>query len=270
MKDARGPRARRNLAKLMAKLNPRSVPLLGSRGGMPDITPEDVAGALGLACSRGPGPRLAVLVVALRWWPGLMDGVTRTFGHRTIVHHVRTRALGGKAVRKAVTEKIPIEAPAESAAFQIVAQIVATKLCARFSRHYRAESTPRARGDIQPRLPDGLYARVTHPDTAAAWARVVIDEFRHPRHCTTCTPWGMAGQIPVPVEEHGKVVEVRWDTCPNCAGAGALGWGSGRRAKALGIRRQDFAAYLADTHEAALTLLRELEWRGVRFIKRCL
>lgn len=262
----------RNLAKQMAKLNPKSLNLQGSRGGMPDITPEDVAGALGLACSRGPGPRLAVLVVALRWWPGLMDGVNKTVGHRTIVHHVRTRDLGGngKAVRKAVTEKIPIEAPAESPSFRFVAQIVATKLHGRFSRHYRAESTPRARGDIQPRLPDGLYARVTNPVTAAAWARVVIAEFRHPRHCTTCTPWGRAGQIPVPVEEHGKVIEVRWDTCPNCAGAGALSWGSGRRAQSLGIRRLDFANHMADTHEAALTLLRELEWRGVRFIKRCL
>lgn len=263
MKDARGPRARRNLAKEMAKLNPRSVPLLGSRGGMPDITPEDVAGALGLACSRGPGPRLAVLVVALRWWPGLMEGAQQTVAYRELIH--RDRGTGKKWV-----EKIPVEAPAESPAFQFVASLIATRLHDLFVKHVRPESVTRTRGDVQPRLPDGLYARVTHPATAAAWARVVIGEFRHPRHCTTCTPWGMAGQIPVPAEEHGKVVEVRWDTCPNCAGAGALGWGSGRRAKALGIRRQDFAAYLADTHEAALTLLRELEWRGVRFIKRCL
>ena len=39
----------RNLAKQMAKLNPKSLNLQGSRGGMPDITPEDVACALGLA-----------------------------------------------------------------------------------------------------------------------------------------------------------------------------------------------------------------------------
>jgi hypothetical protein len=252
----------------MARLNPKSIPMQGGSRGIPDITPEDVAGAIGMACAQGPGPSLAVLVVALRWWPGLIEGTVMTVGHRTIVHDVRVKDRRGKTIRRTITEKIPIEAPAESPSFQLVANIVAKKLHGRFAKHFRPESTPRERGDIKPRLPDRLYAKLTDPATAAAWARVVIAEFRHPRHCTTCTPWGRAGQIPVPVEEHGKVIDVRWGTCPDCAGAGAMSWGSARRAKSLGIRRQDFSDYMADTHEVALALLRELEWRGIRFIKQ--
>lgn len=253
----------RNLAKQMAKLNPKSLNLQGTSGGMPDITPEDVAGALGLACTRGPGPRLAVLVVALRWWPGLMEGANKTVAHREVIH--RDRGTGKKWV-----EKIPVEAPAESPGFQFVASLIATRLHDRFVKHVRPESVTRTRGDVRPRLPDAIYARLTRQAHANAWARVVIAEYRNPNHCTTCTPWGRAGQVPVPIEEHGKVVEIRWDTCPICAGAGSLSWGSARRAKALRVRRLDFANYMADTHEAALALLRELEWRGVRYIKRCL
>ena len=55
----------------------------------------------------------------------------------------------------------------------------------------------------------------------ALWNKVIA-EYRNPNHCTTCTPWGRAGQVPVPIEEHGKVVEIRWDTCPICAGSHAL------------------------------------------------
>lgn len=251
----------RNLAKQMAKLHPKSLNLHGASGGIPDITSEDVAGALGLACSCGPGPRLAVLVVALRWWPGLMDGVQKTVGHMEIIH--RDKGRGAKW-----TERIPVEAPAESPSFQFLANIIATRLHGRFIRYVRPESAARARGDIRPRMPDPIYARLTSKATSSAWARVVIAEYRQPNHCTVCTPWGRAGQVPVPVEERGRVVEIRWDTCLNCAGAGALSWGSGRRAKALGIRRADFANHMADTHEDALTMLRELEWRGVRYIKR--
>lgn len=253
----------RNLAKQMAKLNPKVQNLRQMGGGTPDITAQDVAGALGLACTNGPGPRLAVLVVALRWWPGLMEGVQKTVAHREVIH--RDKGTGKKWV-----EKIPVEAPAESPAFQFVASLIATRLHGRFVRHVRPESAVRARGDIRPRLPDPIYARLTSQSTAHAWARVVIAEYRQPNHCTVCTPWGRAGQVPVPLEEHGKVVEIRWDTCLHCAGAGSLSWGSARRAKALRVRRLDFANYMADTHEVALTLLRELEWRGVRYIKRCL
>ncbi len=258
----------RNLAKLMARLNPKSLNLRGTSGGIPEITTEDIAGALGLASRAGPGPRLAVLVVALRWWPGLMEGVSKTVSHRKIVHRFKPKK-GSNVVRIPWVEKIPIEAPAETSSFQYVADIIATKLRSRIMRHYLPESAPRTRGDVKLRMPDSLFHRFDS-DLPEQWARVVIAEYRHPNHCPTCTPWGRAGQVPTPVEQNGKIIEVRWDPCPKCAAAGALAWGSGRRAKALGLRRIDFANHLNHHHEGALTLLRELEWRGVRFIKRCL
>lgn len=259
----------RNLAKQMARLNPKSQSLMGSRGGMPDITPEDVAGALGIAASKGPGPHLAVLVVALRWWPGLVEGPRKTVGHTKITHREKGRNAQGKRITWTWEEQIPIEAPTETPAFKLVASILAAKLRSRVYRHYLPESSPRTRGDVKLRLPDPLFARIVHDEWFTQdWARVVIAEYRHPNHCPTCTPWGRAGQVPLPIEREGKIVEVRWDTCPKCAGAGSLGWGRDRRAKAIGMRGIEFASHLAIHHEGALALLRELEWRGVRRIKR--
>lgn len=262
-------RKSKNLPKMMAKLNPKSLNLTGGAGGTPDFTPEDVAAALGWASAAGPGPKLAVTVVELRLWPGAHEGPQVTVGYRELVHYgKRIKAGKGKGKRSSWVELIPVEGPAETPSFQFVANILAARLRMRFLKFYRPESEPRVRGDIRPRMPDSLYARIVDGELPGRWSRCVIEEFRRPHHCANCTNHGKAGSVPKLVEERGKIVGVKWDTCPRCAGMGTTAWGSGRRAEHLKVRRVDFANHLGEHHNDALTFLREMDQRGTTLIKR--
>lgn len=257
------PRRRRNVAKLLARLNPKGMNLApsagNSRGGIPEETALDVAGALGYASSRGAGPRLAAVVLCLRWWPGLIEGPLRVVGYREI--RQTDVVAGAKRVR---VEMLSVEAPAETSAFRFVASLLATRLGRSVLRHQRLRAD-------RPRLEQidaELAARVLARDFLDAWARAVIHEYRHPNHCQTCTPWGRAGEVPRPVSENGKVVRVEWRTCEVCLGAGVLAWSSKRRAKLLRIGEHPWRNLLNPIHEGALSLLRELEWRGARALVR--
>lgn len=263
-------RKSKNLPKMMARLNPKGLNLTGGSGGAPEFTPEDVAAALGWAAAQGPGPKLAVTVVELRLWPGAHEGAKVTVGHRTLTHYGE-RIKGGvlKGKRSKWVEKIPVEAPTETASFQFVANVLANGLRMGIQRLYRPQSQPRARGDVLLRMPDSLFMRIVGSgELLGKWSRAVIEEYRRPHHCTNCTNHGKAGSVPKLVEERGKIVGVKWDTCPRCDGRGTTDWGSGRRAACIEVRRADFANYLSPHHNDALTLLRELDQRGTTLIKQ--
>lgn len=251
-------RKRHNLAKEMARLNPKSMGLTGGFGGKPDITAEDVAAALGMA-GGGEGPRLAVIVVALRWWPGLVEGPMRTVGYRHIKHKIPS-PVPGKAMYW--QEPIPIERPAETPSFLKVANVLSKRLRTRVYKFHGPESALE-RFKMKPET----FERVQGEQFLGTWARAVIGEYRAPHHCPTCTPWGRAGEVPFNVQEGSKVVEIQWRTCPQCAGGGVLSWGSGRRAKGVGMRNATFLNHLNVHHEGALAFLRDLENRGVQEIK---
>jgi hypothetical protein len=289
---------RRNVAKLLARLNPKSLSLNDAGlGGIPVETALDIAGALGFAGQLGPGPYLAVLVLCIRWWPGLFEGPTKTVGYRLVHHnpkwHERLEApldvfLGG------CCERIPIEAPSEAPAFGTIVSLLTTRLRGhaytaldRADLEWRVKIAEAAKaascGDPKAikaatlaekrALADiGVLNRMLWDETLGDWARAVIHEYRHPNHCQTCTPWaghGHIGEVPKPVlGEGGKIVRVEWTTCETCYGGGVLAWSSKRRAKALGIGEHPFRNYLKTPHDGALALLRELEWRGARLVLR--
>jgi hypothetical protein len=254
---------RRNVAKLLARLNPKGMNLApsagNSRGGVPEETALDIAGALGYVSAQGPGPRLAAVVLCLRWWPGLIEGPAKVVGYREIRQTDLVR--GEKRVR---IEKLSLEGPTETAAFRFVAALLASRLGRSVERHHRMRTE-------RPRLTQfdaETMARVLAPGFLAAWARAVIHEYRHPNHCQTCTPWGRAGEVPRPVYDNGKAKKVDWRTCDVCLGAGVLAWSAKRRAKMLRIGEHPWRNLLNPIHEGALSLLRELEWRGARALVR--
>lgn len=258
-----GNRKRRNLAKAMARLHPKAAPLQSS-GGAPDETPLDIAGAIGMACSSSPGKRLAVAVLALRWWPGLHEGVAVTVARKKIHHH---ESRVGRTTVKAWEEKVAVERPSATEARRAVNRILADRLGARI-RAIVGRATPELARNMG-FTPD-LQRRVLCPLFLARWADTVIAEFQHPNHCQTCTPWGRAGEVPAMVEEGGKVVSVEWRTCDACAGAGVAPWSSKRRARGLRISEHTMRNSLKPLHEGALALLRELEYRGARAVSACL
>lgn len=243
-----------NVAKLMARLNPKSVPLefRGARGtGAPALTAIDIAAALGVAGAGGHRDRLAVDVLCLRWWPARVEGPARTVSYRLVHHypdaHKRLK-LPMTKFTSACCEKIPVEAPSETPAFQHIAAVVERKL-----RCDTAGIKDRTRLDRTGFMP--------------AWARAVIHEYRHPNHCPVCKHFGQPGSIPRPVEVQGKIVRFEWLLCDHCGGDGVMPWGKYRRAKALRMREGTYRALeLNDAHEAALSWLREKESTGALLV----
>lgn len=277
------PRRRRNVAKLLARLNPKGMPAEPSPGhgtSMPLETAIDIAGALGAAGQGGAGPRLAVLALCLRWWPGMFEGPSRPVAYRLVHHNPKWHKLldlPKTEFTSACCERIPIEVPAETQAFRIVASLLEHRM-RRHVMHLQARAQTTIADELAKAAAVMTIAhvaairdlatldRASSPEFLGDWSRVVIHEYRHPNHCPTCTPWGKAGEVPRTVEENGKVVRVEWRTCEICLGAAVLAWGSKRRAKALRIGEHPFRNLLSPIHEGALSLLRELEWRGARLL----
>lgn len=236
---------RRNVRKVMARLNPSSMPLVvsGSRGtGQPELTGIDIAAALA-AANGDHRRRLAIDVLCLRWWPARMEGPPVVVGHRE-----ERRPLGGG---KHEVIRLPIERPAETEPFVALASLVARRL----SMHAR-----------QSIADDGVAAQVLAESFLHRWSRAVIEEFRNPNVCASCRHHGRPGELAKPVSEGGRVVRFEWVLCDECGGTGTVPWSKDRRAKAVKVRKATFREVLNDSHDGAILLLQELERRGERYV----
>ena len=250
------PYRRRNVAKLLARLNPKSMPLSFSGPGSTAIDVEtslDIAGALGAAARGQPIYRLAVIALCLRWWPGMFEAPTRTISH-TAVRRSYTARVAGEMTQKTYIEQMPVEVAGETPAFKSIAGMVATQL---------ERSVTRSKNDAS--MPVELWTRVTAAQFLGAWSRLVIHEYRFPHHCPTCTPFGRVGEVPkMEHSDNGKSVSICWWPCTTCTGQGLMSWSVKRRSKAMKISEHPWRANLNLHHEHALSVLRELEWRGAR------
>jgi len=271
-------RRRRNPAKLLARLNPKGIglPTGAGRGSAASIeSPLDVAAALGAIGWQGEGPRLAAMVLCLRWWPGLFEGPAKVIGYRDVSKRItRTQFTGrrdanGRAVRDQVitvrTERVAIEAPAPTPAMDRLLGLLVSRL-----RHSITRNASRKRGSRKPArhsergeaLPPALLERVTADRFMLTWARAVADEYRNPNQCPTCLGYGERLHL-VDVEGKPKAMV---SACDFCGGGGVIAWSGKRRAKALTIGEHAFREHLSPYHNGALILLRELEWRGARML----
>lgn len=270
------PRRNRNVRKLLARLHPKVMGFRPGAGGVPLETAIDVAAAAGMAGQKSASHQLAVLTLCLRWWPGMFEGPNRVIGHKTITH--KRRELKGKTeVVHTWQEHLAVEGPSETAAFQRIASLVATCMQRRILRdfqlyddHLNSALAAQIAGLPPPRKPrlhgpaldESLMERVLAPTFLARWARVVIDEYRHPNHCQTCAGTNRPGEVLQFIKERGQIVDFKWETCEACTGQGVTAWSAHRRAQAVTIGVHPFRNYLAAHHNGALALLRTLEDRG--------
>lgn len=237
----------RNVRKVMSRLSPSSMPLIvsGSRGtGEPELTAIDIAHALA-AANGDRRRRLAIDVLCLRWWPARMEGPMIVVGHRK---EVRTCPAG-----KSTTILLPVERPAETPPFVALASLVGRSLSDHAGHRIKDEKTA---------------VKVLEPAFVERWARVVIDEYRNPNVCAVCRHHGRPGEVPKAVTDGEKVVRFEWSLCEDCGGTGAVPWGKFRRAKGVKIAEHTFRQHLNESHDGALSLLRELERRAVRYVGR--
>lgn len=269
-------RRNRNVRKLLARLHPKVMGFRPGAGGVPMETAIDVAAAAGMAGHGSAPHQLAVLALCLRWWPGMFEGPNRVIGYRTLTHK-RTQMVAGQAMTRTWQEQVAIEGPSETAAFQRMASLVATCIERRILRDYRlndewlnAALAAQIAGLPAPRKPklhgaaldEAMIEKVLAPAFLARWARVVIDEYRHPNHCQSCSATNRPGEVPRFLKERGQIVGVKWEVCEACTGEGVTAWSAHRRAAAVTIGVHPFRNYLAPHHNGALALLRTLEDRG--------
>ncbi|MGO1000740.1 hypothetical protein [Lysobacter sp. CA196] len=287
------PTRRRNIAKMLARLHPRgmSEPFSGARSTAPQQeTALDIAGALGAAGRNSPGHRFAIQVLCLRWWPGQFEGPLTVVGHRAVTHwRPRVIRSGVRAAQNTppsseeVVEQMPIERPSETAAFRRLADMLGTRLAARVSRDRARLDDELVRGlrawtkgqvphppladanAFVAAIDDKLAGRVLTPDFLAAWARAVIEEYRHPNHCTVCQGGGER-LVLTGLGSAQAMADMR--SCDHCIGQGVLPWSKKRRAQQLVIGEHPFRNHLNTYHEGALALLRELEYRGAILLLR--
>lgn len=279
------PTRSRNVRKLLSRLNPKAQGFHGGCGGIPVETAIDIAGAVGMAAGGYDPQRLAVLVLCLRWWPGMFEGPRVAIGHRIVHHdpklhdHDAFKDKKRKLFLTGCCERIPIEGPSETAAFRRLADLVAACLRRRILLDFHAqdeaviaeirarlhgEPIPRRRRPYGRPLPDTLMGRVCTTAFLQDWSRVVIAEFRKPNPCPTCQPYGRIGEVARAKYEDGILVKFEWTQCEACWGSGVTAWSSHRRAAALHIGNHPFRDFLKVHHDGALALLRTLEDRGAR------
>lgn len=252
-------RRHRNVAKLMTRLQPKApslVPRKGSEGHREVWDIEDgvtIAGGLGAVAARGPGLAFAVTVLCLRWWPEYV------IGPETVrVRSQKELVLPGRVLKD--EDKTSIR-------FRPVTIKVDDRVTRQ--RSFRPQLLPLlgfanrgfARKLAWDTMPDPIRTRVGNALDKGELVASLLDEYVNPNHCIRCHGYG---QVLRTKDEDGKPVPVAIVDCPVCIGQGHMPWGVGRRAKAIGMRAEDYGKHVAPAYSTVLGLFRHLEGRAAR------
>ncbi len=285
----------RNIAKALAKLHARVARFdPGSGGGQGEgDSPQMIAAAMGQVGARGPGYQLALVLLALKWWP---DGV---HGSRRVVKRSKPEweyvtAAGGtfapklangsplnadgaplgplypKAVLTAVDEKgnkIPPPRAVLRSGRAITAECRPQTTSLQAAQHQLTDWLVRkARRGVWP-LPVPLIERINaRPGFWGTFVQAVLDEYCFPDRCAQCLGHGKA----LTVEGVGDRLKSKVIVCPKCEGRGLAERGVERRAQAVSMRRDDFQKHLQPAYVWLLNLVRHLEYTAARALNRAL
>lgn len=253
-------------ARLLARLAPKSMPRMPGQGGIPSLTPQDIAAALGLAARGSLRDRIAVDVLCLRHWPEAFEGP-------------QVRNLAAEAAPAADAASEPKargrvsrkrETPAQAAAKRVedcrrgvhaleharkrrLVAMVAARACRQARERIAASSEAEA----------ALGARVAQAAFWEALARAVLAEYAQPNPCQVCKGRGQQLRLIDDTEAPGKV-RAELATCEACVGHGTTAWSYKRRAKEVRVRAEFYRLWVNTIHERELGLLRTLERDALR------
>lgn len=220
-----------NVRKMMARLNTPGARLgVGGRGGAPELTPQDVAAALG--CITDPLSREVFIRV---WWP---DGAQ----------------LSLQALQQAFALKLLAEVRARDQAVSAAKEQLSR---AETARRYRAAPTAEDAEAIRAAQRTLAIAQAkVWPWSSEAHQRVLqaaLHELCHPNHCTAC---GGTGEM---------LQDERIVACPACDGVGIVPVSDRQRARLLG---RDLKTYLEGwwqpMYEWTYRLIADAERDGAR------
>lgn len=265
-----GERRHRNVAKLLTRLQPKApsfVPRKGSEGHREVWDIEDgvtIAGALGAVAAKGPGPAFAVTVLCLRWWPEYV------FGPEVVQVHGRKLAAVPLKVGYGRTERV-VKSEVDGKLAPVLIKRGVEEATRRQS--FRPALLPLlgfanrgfARKLPWDTMPPAIQKRVLAAHERGELVASLLDEYVNPNFCTRCHGYG---QILRTKDEDGVPVPAEIVDCPVCIGQGHMPWGIGRRAKAIGMRADDYNKHVQQAYVAVLGLFRHLEGRAARaFVK---
>ncbi len=186
-----------HVGKLMARLNAKNVRFDVGSGGLPDLTPQDIAAALGMVPS-GLGRELLCRL----WWP---DG----------------SLLTARELSRILQQTIRAEwASRESALLDGLLAVAS---------HTGGESLRQAQRKYADAHANRWPKYLVNADTGEVnkvyenMARCVVFEIVEPKHCPTCTGRGHVKSDTGPKR------------CERCEGGGVVSYGNTRRARHLGV-----------------------------------
>lgn len=203
-----------DVRKLLARLNPANIRYDVGRGGLPELTPVDIAGALAFV-PAGLGRE----VLCALWWP---DGA----------------ALSPEALEDAVAKKVRAEMDVRHRKLQI----------ARMDLHIAQEAACAGRGQVTDwnrrelaRLESAVAAAKArcwpwNPEMHIRIRRAVMDEVAHPNRCAKC-----GGRGDVKADE----LLVR---CSECDGRGVVPVSDRSRAAKIGKHESTYRRVWADLY----------------------
>lgn len=220
-----------NVRKLMARLNVPTIRYDAVRGGAPELTSQDIAGALGML-----NDPLAREVLCACWWP---DGA-----------QLRRSQLEDLLRQKMLTEYSRRSLQAQMAKLEF--HIAESGWLAKHARteHDRRElSSARTKMEAAKAEQWPWNVEVYHRIVAA-----VIEELRSQHACPHC-----AGRGVIVPKTIGAVA-----TCTRCHGLGQAPLRKTARAKALGITESAYRSVWAGAYEWTYALISDLERDAAR------
>lgn len=259
-------------ARLLARLAPKSMPRMPGQGGIPSLTPQDIAAALGLAARGSARHRLAVEVLCLRHWPEAFEGpqVRKVAAAPAPAADAAAKPNGRERVsRKRISPEAEVaqrvaacrrgvDALEYARKRRLVAWVAAR---ARRQAQARADASPEAQAALAPKIAQGAFWE--------AVARAVLAEFAQPRPCPVCKGVGHRLRV-VAATDATRKLRAELAPCEGCHGQGTAAWSYKRRAQAVGVRAEIYRLWINPMHEGELTMLRELERDALLRFSQCL
>lgn len=218
-----------NVRKLMARLNVPTIHYDTVRGGAPELTPQDLAGAVGMVDDT-----FARDVFCAIWWP---DGSALKLDD--LIGRIRTALLAEYARRCRIAEVAKLELHCAECEWE------ARRIHSEADRQVlsRAKTAvERAKADAWPGQPR-MYAVI---------AQAVLVELQAPDLCTACSGRGDL--------KTGGVVR----TCPACEGRAIAAASDRRRAGRIGRDESTYRGTWRPVYEWAYTLLSDAEASAAR------
>ncbi|KRG69133.1 hypothetical protein [Pseudoxanthomonas dokdonensis] len=220
-----------NARELLARLNPTTVKFDIGRGGQPQLTNQDIAGALAFV-----SPGLGRSLLEACWWS---DGAARS----------------RKSMRNEVMALVVPELQRQSRALSHASlDLQLVKAAIAWSGRGATAEQSRELASCEARLEQvraGTWPRTT-VESLPTLVSAVIDEIAHPHRCERCEGRGhvMAGELKV--------------TCLLCDRTGLAKVSGRRRAHALGINERSYRDSWAGIYQWLLDAFRDAEQQAAR------